>query len=36
MAYTLKYVPPEKLDNILSKKGDIWSLGCLLYELFSG
>jgi serine/threonine protein kinase len=32
---TLRYCSPESLDGVYSKQGDIYSLGLVLFELFS-
>ena len=32
---TLRYCAPESLDGVYSKQGDIYSLGLVLFELFS-
>ena len=33
----LEYIPPELIkNNLLDKRGDIWGLGILLYELLHG
>ncbi|CAD8093093.1 unnamed protein product [Paramecium sonneborni] len=33
---TLQYQAPETTSEIYSQPADIWSLGCLFYEIFSG
>lgn len=33
---TLHYLAPEKLDGIITKEGDQYSLGCMAYELVTG
>ena len=34
---TLRYAPPEVLQNITADfSGDIWSLGCSIYEVVTG
>lgn len=38
-AGSLPYIPPEVLLNVktaLSPSVDVWSLGCILYELLTG
>lgn len=33
---TIKYSPYEQIvESVVSRKSDIWSLGIVLYELFS-
>jgi WD40 repeat protein/serine/threonine protein kinase len=32
---TLKYMPPERLDGVVTAQGDIYSLGVTLYELLA-
>ena len=33
---TLRYMPPEQLDGVLTSKVDIWAFGCVLLELITG
>lgn len=35
-AGTCLYMSPEQLNQILSKKSDIWAFGCILLELSTG
>lgn len=30
------YMPPEGIDDVYVKTGDVWSAGCILYELITG
>ena len=32
----LRYICPEQIKNIITKKSDIWSFGCLLLEYATG
>lgn len=33
---TLRYMPPEQLDGVLTSKVDIWAFGCVMLELITG
>jgi serine/threonine protein kinase len=34
---TADYIPPEILNNLeISSESDIWSFGCILYQMFTG
>lgn len=33
---TVRYMSPEQLDGILTKKVDIWALGCVMLETLTG
>jgi tetratricopeptide (TPR) repeat protein/tRNA A-37 threonylcarbamoyl transferase component Bud32 len=33
---TLIYLPPEAIDSELTTNGDLWALGCTLYQMLTG
>ena len=33
---SLRYMSPEQIKNIVTKKSDIWSFGCVLLEYATG
>jgi len=33
---TIRYMPPEQLDGVLTFKNDIWSFGCVLFQMATG
>ena len=33
---TLRYMPPEQLDGVMTSKVDIWAFGCVLLEMITG
>ena len=35
-AGTFRYMSPEQLGGVLSFKSDIWSYGCVMFELLTG
>jgi serine/threonine protein kinase len=36
MAGSIRFMPPEQLDEQLNTKIDVWALGCILLQMVAG